>query len=152
MKLFAFALALAAAACSGGAPDLAASRAWARETLAGQDSAAAYLTIANRGRGNDRLVAVSTPAARDSSLHRSSSEGGISRMRPLKQGLEIPAGGTAALGPGGDHIMLSGLHQPLRRGTAIQLRLEFERSPDLTVQLHVLDAAGAGPAAGHAGH
>jgi copper(I)-binding protein len=132
---------LLAACGSGGAPEIAVSDAWAREARGG--STAAYLTITNSGAGADRLLAVSAPAPIAAALHETSHEGGISRMRPLDQGLEIPAGGSVELRPGGTHVMLTGLDSPLSPGDALPLVLRFERSGERTVRAEVRPAIGA---------
>ena len=116
--------------------------AWARETVAGQSGTAAYATIANRGSGDDRLLGVSAAPPIAGSLHETSTQGGVSSMRPLENGLDIPAGSTVALKPGGAHIMISGLTAPLREGDDLKLTLRFERSGDRTVNFRVASATG----------
>jgi copper(I)-binding protein len=141
--------AIALASCSGGASapaDVRVTDAWARATVAGQPSAAVYLTIANRGHGDDRLLAVSTPIAKEATLHSSSSEGGIMRMRMLPDGIAIPAGATVTLEPSGNHAMLTGLSKPLAKGSHFSLDLKFERSGDRQVDVRVLDPSTAGHA------
>ncbi|QNM82631.1 copper chaperone PCu(A)C [Sphingomonas sabuli] len=115
-------------ACSGEAPapDVAVQDAWVRATLPGQSVGAAYLTIANRGGGTDRLVGVSTPAG-NAALHASTMDGGVMRMRAL-DGLDIPANATVDLKPHGTHVMITGVAQPLSTGQSVPLRLTFERS------------------------
>ena len=143
LALVAFA---ALASCSGKvAPaDLKVSDAWARATVPGQTGAAAYLTIANEGAGADTLLGVSTPIATAATLHSSSSEGGIMRMRLLANGLAIPAGATVMLQPGGNHAMLTGLSSPLAKGTHFPLTLKFQRSGDRNIMVKVLDPSTAG--------
>ena len=136
-------LLLLASCTDSGPPRLSVRDAWTRETVPGQTAAAVYLTIDNEG-GRDRLVQVWTPAAASASLHSSSNDGGVARMRPLPDGLEIPAGGRVVLKPGGDHIMLTGLGLVLRRGDGIALRLGFERSDARTVRVRIVDAASTG--------
>lgn len=144
-----FLAALLLGSCNSAPPQIAVSDAWARETVQGQAATAAYLIIRNSGGSGDRLISVSSPDAAETSLHSSTNEDGVARMRPLNQGLPIPAGGTASLAPGGNHIMLMGPRQALTAGTAIELRLRFEHSGERVVQAQVRDA---GPAAMHTGH
>ena len=139
--------AIALASCSGrtNAPaDIRVADAWARATIAGQPSAAVYLTVTNAGRGDDRLLGVSSPAAKSATLHSSSSEGGVMRMRALRDGLAVPAGATVKLEPSGNHAMLTGLSAPLAPGTSFPLDLRFERSGERQVQVRVLDPATSG--------
>lgn len=149
LRLLAAAATVMLASCSGGssAPaDLQVTDAWARATVAGQPSAAVYLTIANRGRGGDRLVSVATSIAQSATLHSSSSEGGVMRMRPLKDGVETPAGATVKLQPSGDHIMLTGLSAPLAKGSSFPLSLDFERSGQRQLSVEVRDPSTGGGA------
>lgn len=141
MKRFAVALAtLLLASCGGGEPSITATDAWAREVAPGQKSAAAYVSIANAGNADDRLVGVRSPVSAEATLHSSSHEGGIMRMRPIDGGLSIAAGSTVKFGPGGNHIMLTRLNRTLRAGDAVELTLDFERSPDQTIAVRILPA------------
>ncbi len=58
------------------------------------------------------------------------------RMRPL-DALEIPANTTLKLEPGGTHVMLTGLEQPLEAGSELPLTLRFERSGERQVNAEV---------------
>ena len=79
-----------------GNPDIKVEGAWARETVAGQTGTAAYMTIANGGKGEDRLLSVSAEPPVTAMVHQTSNEGGVSRMRPLEDGLPVPAGQAGA--------------------------------------------------------
>lgn len=126
-------------------PDLKPTEGWARETVAGQNSAAAYLTVINNGTGADRLVGVSTDVAEHSMIHSTTtSEHGVSRMRHMDHGLEIPAKTAVELSPGRTHIMLTGLKEPLKRGQKLTLELKFEESGRKRAKIKVLDPASAG--------
>ena len=63
-------------------------------------------------------------------------------MRPLDQGLTIPAGEEVALKPGGGHVMISGLTSPLHVGGALKLTLRFEHSGEKIVDFKVAPAMG----------
>lgn len=106
-------------------PSITIDNAWARATLPGQASSTAYFTIRDKG-GADRLLSVSSDAA-NASLHSTSMEGGVMRMRPLPS-LEIHANSTVRFEPGGNHVMLIGLKSPLKPGSAIPLDLKFQKS------------------------
>ena len=141
MTLSRFSPALAAmllAAC--GAPDITVSDAWARATAPGQSAAAAYLTIANQG-GADRLLSVSSPAAAGAALHSSSTSGGIARMRPLADGIAIPANATVRLEPTGSHVMLTGVGNPLGPGGQLVLTLRFEQSGSIDIPVRIVEGA-----------
>jgi hypothetical protein len=115
---------------------------WARETVAGQSGTAAYLTIANFGQGEDRLVSVSARPPLTAMLHQTSNEGGVAKMRPLDAGLALPARQSVALAPGGAHIMVTGLSEPLKAGDKLPLTLRLAKSGDREIVFNVLDAAG----------
>lgn len=127
MKRILFAALLLASCSKGGPPDIRISDAWARETIAGQTATAAYMALKNEG-GDDRLTGISAQPPAMAMLHESESSDGISRMRPMRSGLAIPAGATIELKPGGDHIMITGLTAPLRAGATIELTVRFEKS------------------------
>ena len=138
---FAFAALLLAACGAPRTPDIAVENGWARATVAGQDSAAAYLTIINRGGGDDRLVEVSVPRAGMAMLHSSAMDGGVMRMRTLSDGLAIPAGATVKLAPNGTHIMLSELANPLRPGEQFPAVLRFAKAGTKEVTIKVEQAS-----------
>ena len=140
MKRILWAALLLASCSDGGAPDLQIADAWARETVAGQPSTAAYMTIRNRGSEDDRLVGIVVPAPAKAMLHASETSGGISRMREMGSGLAIPAGTSVELKPGGSHIMITGLDAPLREGSSLDLRLKFEKSGERSVVVPVTKA------------
>jgi copper(I)-binding protein len=130
------------AACSPNkAPQISVGNGWARATVAGQGSAAAYLTIVNRGGNDDRLVSVSVPRSTMAMLHSSSMEGGVMRMRDLSDGLAIPADATVRLDPNGTHIMLNGLKSPLRAGEQFPATLRFAKAGAKDVVIKVKDAS-----------
>ena len=127
-----------------GAPDISVGDGWTREIAPGQTAAAAYVTVTNRGAGEDRLVDVAASIATAATLHSSSSEGGVARMRAITGGVAIPARSTVDLKPGGTHIMLTGLKQPLRAGQTVELILGFAKSGRRPVAVRVVPAAGVG--------
>ena len=138
----------AAAAESGG---LEVSDAWARATPGNAETGAAYLTL--KAANADRLTALSTPVADTAELHQMTMDDGVMRMRPLA-GLDLPAGATLVLKPGGVHIMLAGLRQRLQAGQSFPLTLLFEKEGARAVTV-VVEKAGAmrpATAAGHAMH
>lgn len=144
MKRILLAALLLASCSKGGTPDIHISDAWARETVAGQTMAAAYMTIANKGAGDDRLVTVTAPSPTMAMLHSSASSGGVARMREMQAGVAIPAGGTIELKPGGSHAMVMGIGEPLKPGQSLKLTLRFEKSGDRPVDVRVTPAGGSG--------
>jgi hypothetical protein len=114
-------------------PSLVVRDAWVRAT---PGAAAAYLTLENRSGRSDRLVSVGSPVARRVELHESRVENGIMRMRRI-EGIAVPAGGSVRLEPGGLHVMLMGLHEPLAEGQGVPLTLSFESGATPAVDAEV---------------
>lgn len=124
---------------------------WARATIGVAQTAAAYLTVVNQGAQDDRLIGVSTPVADAAMLHKSvMDENGVMKMRPL-EAIDVPAGGEVKLEPGGMHVMLMGVHQPLKAGDHFPMTLSFERAGDVAVTVHVADAAAGSAEQGSGG-
>jgi copper(I)-binding protein len=111
--------------------------AFARETIGLGTTGAAFMTIANTGTDADRLVAGATPAAGKVELHTHEKDGDVMRMRRV-EAIAVPAGGTALLKPGGDHVMLFDLAAPLKKGETFAVTLTFETAGDITVEVPVV--------------
>lgn len=109
---------------------------WARATVAGQRTAAVYLTLHNGGRTADQLLGVASPVATSGSLHKTVTAGGVLRMRPSGP-IGIVPGQQLQMAPGGLHVMLHGLKRPLRPGTRVPLELRFARSGIVRTQVIV---------------
>ena len=97
--------------------------AWVKATAPGQTTAAAYLQIKSDTAA--KLVSVTSPAAKLSQIHEMKMSGNVMQMRAINS-LDLPAGKTVELKPGGYHIMLSQLAQPLKEGTTVPLTLTVE--------------------------
>ncbi len=140
MKHLLTALLLFAAGCTASAgPNISARDGWALET--GQAGmAAAYATIENKG-GADRLTAVRTDIGK-ASLHETSMDGGIARMRPIhpSEGMVVPSNGKLVLAQGGAHVMISDLKRPLRDGDRFSMTLMFDKARPETVEVMVRPA------------
>lgn len=121
---------------------------YARATVAGQPVGAGYLKFENKGKTNDKLIAVTADVSQSVELHSMAMDGDIARMRQV-DAIEIPAGKTVELKPGGLHIMFMGLKAPLKVGTSFPATLKFEKAGELKVEVKVEDAAGAAPAHQH---
>jgi copper(I)-binding protein len=129
-------LAAAAAAHSYGKGDLQVRHPWTRATPPGARVAAGYLEIRNSGKEPDRVIGASTPAAERVEFHVMTLDGDIMKMRQVKD-FEVPARQRLVLRPGGSHLMLVGLKQPLAKGDRIPLTLRFERAGELQIELEV---------------
>ena len=134
----AVAVALAAATAAAQTPQPAALNVeapWARATMPSQRAGGAYLKIGNAGAA-DRLVGASSAVAERIELHTMTMDGDVMRMRQL-DAIDLPAGSTTELKPGGLHLMLVGLKAPLRDGDSFPIELRFEKAGALTVAVKV---------------
>ncbi len=120
---------------AGGTAQVGAGEAVVGATRAG--AASAYVTLDNDGDGTDRLVGVTSPSAGAVSLHVTEERDGLSIMQEA-DGLDVPPGSGLTMAPGGTHLMLEDLAQPLEAGSTVTLRLSFERSGDVEVRAEVL--------------
>ncbi|CCE05911.1 conserved exported hypothetical protein [Bradyrhizobium sp. STM 3843] len=127
------------------AGDLVISQAWSRATPGGAKVGGGYLTIENKGSAPDRLVAVSGDIAGKIEIHEMAVTNGVMTMRPLEQGLAIEPGKTVTLAPGGYHLMMMELKNPLKQGDKLPLTLEFEKAGKVAVTLDVQAVGAKGP-------
>lgn len=130
------------------AGDITVTSPWTRATPGGAKIAGGYLKITNTGKIPDRLVSATTPIAGHVEIHEMSMEGGVMKMRPLADGLSIKPGQSVALTPGGFHMMLMDLKQPLKQGDTLKATLQFEKAGSLDVTFRV-EAIGASEDSGH---
>ncbi|MGF1614094.1 MAG: copper chaperone PCu(A)C [Gammaproteobacteria bacterium] len=110
--------------------------AWARETPPGVVNGAAYVTLTNQGADTDRLVAARGTVSERIELHTHLLEGEVMTMRQVES-IPLEPGARTVLQPGGDHLMLIGLTQPLVAGERFPLTLEFEKAGPMTVEFDV---------------
>lgn len=110
-----------------------------RPTPNGRDATGCYITLtASR---DDRLVGVASPMAAEGQIHEMKIQDGVMSMAELKDGLALPAGEAVTLKPGGNHIMLMGLTQPLKVGDTVPLTLDFEHAGSIGVRARVAQPA-----------
>lgn len=134
------------------ASSLVVSNPWSRETAPRAKTGAGYVVIANTGKTADRLLGGTTTAAERLEVHSVTTENGVMRMRPQKDGVEIPAGGKLELKPGGYHIMFIDLKAPLKAGETLPVTLEFAKAGKVTVSFDVQSLRGKPAPASHDNH
>ena len=118
------------------------SNVWARSTAPGQNVAAAYLDIVANAPA--ALVRAESPAAKLVELHEMKIEGDVMKMRAIAK-IDLPAGKEVKLEPGGLHVMLIDIKQPLKVGEKVPLTLVIEsggKTEKLSVEAEVRDARG----------
>ena len=104
----------------------------------GAPVAAAFATITNTGGADDRLVSVRADIAGRAEIHTMQVDDGVMRMRPLPDGLPVPAGITVVLEPGGLHLMLMRLASRPGPGDEVVLGLEFENAGMVEIAARVV--------------
>lgn len=120
--------------------DLKIDHPWARASAGAAANGAAYMTISTAGTATDQLVKAASPVAEKVELHTHILDGDVMRMRPVS-GITVNVGEPAVLRPGGLHVMLIGLKEPLKEGSQFPLTLTFEKAGTVTVQVDVEGAS-----------
>lgn len=111
--------------------------AWARPTIAGAPTGAAYLVLTNHTDKEVVLKEAAAPVAASTMIHENIMENGVMKMRMAEGGLKIPAGKSVAMQPGGYHIMFMGMKQVLKKGQRFPLTLKFDGAPEKTINVLV---------------
>ena len=124
--------------------------AWVRAAVPGQSGTGAFMKLT--APAGARLVGASTPVAGVAEVHEMKMEGDTMRMREVK-GVELPARQTVELKPGGFHLMLMDLKQPIAKDTTVPLTLQFQDAQGakstLSLNAPVRSVAPAGAAPAH---
>jgi copper(I)-binding protein len=110
---------------------------WARATPKGASVGGGYMTIINSGTAPDRLIGGSTDVAKSFEVHEMKMDGGVMKMRPVANGIEIKPGQTVTLEPSGYHVMFVGLKQQLKQGEHFKATLEFAKAGKVEVDFAV---------------
>ena len=118
-------------AASGTTATVEVAGALCRPTPNGRQTTGCYLTLT--AGANDRLMSVTSPIAGRAQVHESRMESNMMMMHQLEDGLALPAGQPVELKPGGNHIMLLGVAEPLRTGETVALTLTFASAPSVEV-------------------
>lgn len=145
-KIAALLCVLAASVSAAAAQSVKVANAWVRSTAPGQTSAGAYVELTSDAQA--ALVAAGSALAGRTELHSMSMDGGVMRMRPLSR-VELPAGQTVKFAPGGLHLMLLDLKQPLKMGDKVPLVLTIQSSGTSITTVKVEAEVKAGPGGAH---
>lgn len=125
--------------------------AWARATVPGQKATGAFMKLT--AKDGSKLVSASSPAAGVTEVHEMKMEGDVMKMRAIP-GLDLPAGKTVELKPGGYHVMLMDLKAPLVKDTMVDVTLVFKDAKGMESKQEVkmpVNMAAPAAAGGHAG-
>ncbi len=135
-RLFLFWTVLLLTACGVPAPEALTIRDPRAHVMPG-GMGAVYFSVDNPGTESERLLAATTAVAKAAEIHQTVDEDGVMRMVPRPGGVEIPAGGTVELAPGGLHVML--IEAALPEGAEkLRLALDFERAGTVEIEAHVM--------------
>ena len=130
------------------------SQPWSRATPEGAKVAGGYLVIRNASDQPDRLIAATSDISGRTEIHEMAVTDGVMTMRPLPNGLIVPARGEVVLKPGSYHLMFEDLKNTLNEGGHFQARLTFEKagSIDLNFDIRAIGASDAGDHGTSGGH
>ena len=108
--------------------------AWARASVQGQKATGAFMRLT--AKDGARLVRAESPAAGLAEVHEMKMEGDIMKMRAVPA-LDLPAGKTVELKPGGYHVMLLDLKAPLAKDSTVPLTLVFQDAKGVESKLNL---------------
>jgi copper(I)-binding protein len=117
---------------------------WARATPKGSEVAGGYMKLINTGTEPDRLIGGTNENSQTFEIHEMSMDGGVMKMRPLPNGIEIKPGQTVELKPASYHLMFVGLKAPFEKGKRVKGTLQFEKAGKVDVE-YVVEAVGGSP-------
>ncbi len=128
--------------------------AWARATVPGQKATGAFMKLT--AKESAKLMGAASPVAGVVEVHEMKMEGDVMKMRAVQGGLDLPAGKSVELKPGGYHVMLMDLRLPLQKDTTVPLTLTFKDAKGTEtkteVKVPVSTVAPSGAAAAHGDH
>lgn len=125
---------------------------WIRATAPGAPVAGGFMVVTNSGKDADTLIGGTFEAAGRVEVHEMAMDGEVMKMRPLVNGLAVPAGGSVELKPGGFHIMFMDLKQPLKEGTTVKGTLQFKTAGAVPVEYKIESLGAKGPGMDHSAH
>jgi len=115
--------------------DIVINHPWTRATSPAAKVGGGYFEAVNNGTVDDRLVGASSPAASRVEIHKMEMADAIMKMRPVPDGMAIAGGDKIELAPGGYHLMLIDLTEPIREGDMVPVTLQFEMAGSVEVEL-----------------
>jgi copper(I)-binding protein len=119
-----------------------------RPTPNGRQVTGCYMTLTSPA--DDTLVSIESPVAALAQIHETRMESNMMMMRELEAGLPLPAGEAVQLKPGGNHLMLHGVREPIRAGQTVPLTLTFANAAPVEVTASV--GQPPAPEEDHSGH
>jgi copper(I)-binding protein len=143
MKRVSFAAAFALLATAAPAwAQVTVSQPWVRGTVQGQKASGAFMQL--KSAEGATLVGAQSPVAGVVEIHEMRMESNVMRMRAIPK-LDLPAGQAVELKPGGYHVMLMDLKQPLKKGDTVPITLKLQgkdgKPQEVEVKAEVRDLA-----------
>jgi len=139
--------------------DLVLEHPWTRATPPNAKAGGGFVTITNTGESDDRLISADADVSQRVEIHEMAVVDGIMRMREMENGIDIPAGETVSLEPGGLHIMFMGLNDGFKKDHLVPVTLTFEQAGTIEVVMPVaamgskkMDHGSHGDHGGHGSH
>jgi copper(I)-binding protein len=127
---------IAACGSTSGDPQIKVSEPWSRPSPMMAGNGAVYMVLSNEGGSDDTLISAETDIAAVVELHETKMENDVMKMSPVHT-INIPAGESVMLKPGGLHVMLINLQKELVPGETVTLTLNFEKSAPITIEAEI---------------
>jgi hypothetical protein len=151
--LFSLAFAAALLAAGGAAADphqvkqgdITISSRMVRTSFGKAPNSAAYMVIANSGAVPDKLISARCACAASVGIHATETMAGMSTMQSVGP-IVIPPHGQVVFHPGGLHLMLTHLKEPLVEGGEQTITLVFQRAGVVRASFHIRAQIPASPA------
>ncbi len=132
------------------ASDVEVKAVWVRGTVSGQQATGAFMEVTSQS--GAAIVGASSPVAGVTEVHEMKMDGNVMKMRAIPR-LDLPAGKIVKLEPGGYHVMLMALKQPLKAGDTVPLTLKIEgndkKTETIEIKAEVRDLTAAPMRNGH---
>jgi copper(I)-binding protein len=130
------------------AADIEVTTPWVRGTVSGQQATGAFMEVTSKS--GAVLVGAASPVAGITEIHEMKMDGGVMKMRAIAR-LDLPSGKPVKLAPGGYHVMLMDLKQPLKKGEIVPITLRVEGKNNtvetIDIKAEVRDLTATAPAA-----
>ena len=123
-------------AATASADNLTVDDPYVREVPPGSPATAAFMTLHNNSERTVRLISADNSIAEHTELHNHVNVDGVMQMRQI-EAIEVPAGASTTLAPGGLHLMLIGLQTSVTEGDQVQLSLNFDNGETLEMDASV---------------
>ncbi len=107
-----------------------------RTSFGAAPNSAAYMVIANDGAAPDKLVSARCACAASVGIHETENMSGMSTMKSVGP-IIIPAHGQVVFHPGGLHLMLTRLKEPLVEGGEQDITLVFQHAGVVRASFHI---------------